>query len=83
MTELTFYGREDCPLCEEMLAELGPWASARGLSILIRDVDDSPDAKRRYGLKVPVVEVDGLCACSGRLDLAELERLFRPVATGR
>lgn len=79
MADLVYYGREDCPLCEEMLRELAPWAAARGLVLEVRDVDADPAARVRYGLKVPVVEVDGLLACSGHLDLAELERLFRPV----
>ncbi len=83
MDQVTFYGREECPLCEEMLAELAPWAAARGLELLLRDVDADPSTQRRYGLKVPVVEVDGLCVCFGQLDLPELERLFRPVPGGR
>ena len=83
MPDLTFYGRVDCPLCEEMLAELAPWAAARGLELRVRDVDDDPVTQRRYGLKVPVVEVDGLCVCSGHLDVPELQRLFRPVPGGR
>lgn len=83
MSGLVYYGREDCPLCAEMLAALAPWAAARGLALEIRDVDQDPQARRRYGLKVPVVEVDGLCACAGHLDLAELERLFRASASAR
>ncbi len=83
MSALTFYGREGCELCEEMLAELAPWAAERGLAVEIRDVDADPLSQRRYGLKVPVVEVDGLLACYGRLDLPELERLFRPSLSGR
>ena len=83
MDELTFYGRDGCTLCDEMLAELAPWAAARGLKVRVRDVDDDPLTQRRYGLKVPVVEVDGLCVCAGHLDVPELERLFRPVPGGR
>lgn len=83
MRGLVFYGRQDCGLCDQMLAELAPWASGRGLALEVRDVDAEPQAARRYGLKVPVVEVDGLCVCSGRLDLAELERLFRQKESAR
>ncbi len=76
---IVVYTREDCHLCEEMLRALGPWAEARGLAVVVRDVDSDPDSQRRYGLKVPVVESDGLLVCYGQLDLVELERLYRPV----
>ncbi len=81
--ELLYYGREECPLCEELLAGLLPWASRHALAVEIRDVDADPDSRRRYGHKVPVVLVDGLVACAGHLDLAELERLLRPDASAR
>ena len=44
----------------------------------VREVDADPVALRRYGHKVPVVEVDGLVACHGHLDAAEVGRLLRP-----
>jgi predicted thioredoxin/glutaredoxin len=76
VTALTVWSREGCTLCDELLAELAPWAAARGLAIEVRDVDDDATAKRRYGLRVPVVALDGAPVCHGRLDLAELERLL-------
>jgi predicted thioredoxin/glutaredoxin len=74
---LVYYGREDCPLCDELLAGLLPWARDRGIAVDLRDVDADPDSQRRYGHKVPVVLVDGLVAVSGHLDLVELDRLLR------
>ena len=68
MSGLTVYSREDCPLCEELLLELHPWARAQGLSLEIRDVDQDPDLKRRYGLKIPVLMLDGERVCYGRMD---------------
>ena len=76
MTTLTVWWREGCALCDELLEELSPWAAARGLAVEVRDVDEDATAKRRYGLRVPVVVVDGATACFGRLDLDELERLL-------
>ena len=80
---LVYFGREECPLCEELLAGLMPWARQHALAVEIRDVDADPDSRRRYGHKVPVVLVDGLVACSGHLDLGELERLLRPGPSAR
>ncbi len=66
------WSREECPLCDELLAELWPLLVARGLRPEVRDVDDDAVALRRYGLKVPVVEVDGEAVCHGRLDAQAL-----------
>jgi predicted thioredoxin/glutaredoxin len=76
VTALTVWSREGCTLCDELLEELAPWAAARGLAVDVRDVDDDATAKRRYGLRVPVVTLDGAPVCHGRLDLRELERLL-------
>lgn len=41
------------------------------------DVDGDPTLKRRHGLDVPVVLLDGAVVCRHRLDSAELKRLLR------
>jgi hypothetical protein len=72
---LVLYTRESCGLCDEMVAELSPWLASRGLALELRDVDADPVTRRRFGLKVPVLTVDGVPACHGRLDIGSLERL--------
>ncbi len=73
------WSREDCPLCDELLTELWPLLAARGLRPEVRDVDSDPVALRRYGFKVPVVEVAGEAVCHGHLDVAAvLEVLGAP-----
>lgn len=70
--------RRDCHLCEEMLAELQ--ALGRTLSlppIEVVDVDSDPILRRRHGLDVPVLLLDGTVVCRHRLDVGELERLLR------
>ena len=62
------WSREECPLCDELLNELSPLLAARGLRAEVRDVDSDPLALRRYGFKVPVVEVDGEAVCHGHLE---------------
>jgi predicted thioredoxin/glutaredoxin len=73
---LVVWSRAGCGLCDELLEELGPWLAARGLDAEVRDVDEDPEAKRRFGLKVPVLTLDGEIACHGRLDAEELDRLL-------
>jgi hypothetical protein len=58
------YTRAGCALCDEFIAEL----AGLPLRFELRDVDDDPVARRRYGLKVPVLTCDGSVVCHGRLD---------------
>ena len=80
MSRLALYSREGCGLCVEMLEQLAPWAAARGLDVAVLDVDADPEARRRYGYRVPVLMLDGEPAAHGHLELDVLERLWR--ATG-
>ena len=77
MSRLALYSRDGCGLCEHMLAELAPWAAARGLEIEVRDVDADPADRRRYGYRIPVLTLDGEAVAYGVLDLAALERACR------
>jgi len=69
--------RHDCALCEEMLAELAALGRQLPLPpIDVVDVDADPLLKRRHGLDVPVLLLDGTLVCRHRLDRAELKRLL-------
>ncbi len=65
------YTRNDCALCDEFIAELSRLLDG----FEVRDVDDEPTARRRFGLKIPVLTCDGSVVCHGRLDRAAVERL--------
>jgi predicted thioredoxin/glutaredoxin len=81
--QLTVLHRRDCELCEEMLAALARLKTTLALpAIAVLDVDTDPDLKRRHGLDVPVLLLDGTVVCRHRLDESELRRLLRhsPVA---
>ena len=74
---LVVWSREGCGLCEEMIHALAAWLAGRGLTAVVRDVDADPVARRRFGLRLPVLTLDGEVVCHGRLDPVELERLLR------
>jgi hypothetical protein len=67
------YTREECSLCEEFIAELRQLVA----EFEVRDVDDDPGTRRRFGLKVPVLTCDGRLVCHGHLDLAAIARISR------
>ena len=78
---LTVVQRHDCELCEAMVRELAALARTRVLPPLeLLDVDSDPRLRRRHGLDVPVLLLDGTVVCRHRLDAAELVRLLRPSA---
>jgi hypothetical protein len=60
-----------------MLAELTALARRLALPPLaVVDVDSDPQLRRRHGLDVPVLLLDGLVVCRHRLDREELTRLL-------
>jgi len=66
-----------------MLAALARLKSVLPLPpIEVIDVDANPTLRRRHGLDVPVLLIDGTVVCRHRLDESELRRLLRhyPVA---
>ena len=69
--------REGCHLCEQMLLELaeleGP---GRIPAVTVVDVDSDQELARRYGLKVPVLLLDGSAICHYTLNSNELLRLL-------
>jgi hypothetical protein len=61
-----------------MLAELAALGRQLQLPPLeVVDVDSDPQLKRRHGLEVPVLLLDGTVVCRHRLDPDELRRLLR------
>jgi hypothetical protein len=77
------YSRPGCGLCEEMLSELTSLPCAQGVPIDVIDVDLEPDARARYGHKIPVLMFAGELLCHGRLDPEEVDKTLsfhrRPV----
>lgn len=78
MHRFTVISREDCTLCEEMLAELERFCTARSAAIRVIDVDTDPVLQLRYAHRVPVLLLDDEPVCHGHFDAGEVERLVRP-----
>ena len=72
---LTLLTRPECGLCEDMLREIDVLRARHALPPLtLLDVDSDRELQRRYGLKIPVLLLDALPVCSGRL-LARLKAI--------
>lgn len=55
LVPVTFYTRQDCPLCAEAEAKLDAMAGRFPLAIEVRDVDSVNEWRQSYGMEVPVV----------------------------
>jgi thioredoxin-like negative regulator of GroEL len=56
---VTLYTRVGCHLCEEAERVLEAERAAGPFRLELVDVDRDPELARRYGVRVPVVAVDG------------------------
>jgi hypothetical protein len=73
---LVVLSREGCGLCEDMLHALADLERHLGLpAVTVVDVDSDPELTRQFGLKVPVLLLDGSVICHYTLNSNELLRI--------
>ena len=73
--------RKGCGLCDEMLQELAVLEREHALPpVSVIDVDSDAELVRQFGLKVPVLLLDGSVICHYTLNSNEVLRLLRPPA---
>jgi glutaredoxin len=79
---LVVLSREGCGLCHDMLQALAVLERDRTIpEVKVVDVDSDPELARQFGLKVPVLLLDGSVICHYTLNSNELLRLVaRPPA---
>jgi len=79
---LVVLSREGCGLCQDMLHALAELERSQSLPpVTVVDVDSDPELAGKYGLKVPVLLLDGSVICHYTLNSKELLRLVsRPAA---
>jgi hypothetical protein len=65
---LVLYVREGCHLCDEFLLDFSLDHPGLLDTLDTHDVDAEPALVREFGLRVPVLTVDGHVACDGRYD---------------
>jgi hypothetical protein len=73
----TLYVREGCHLCEQFLLELALDLGEAVHDVAVTDVDRDTDLALRFGLRVPVFEVDGAVACEGAYDRPRVRQALR------
>jgi len=74
LATLTLYTGPGCSLCETVKGELKKMGAHRRFELLEVDVTTDRELKKRYGLSIPVLELDGEPLLSGRIEPAELRQ---------
>lgn len=76
--EITFYTRDQCPLCQDaklVLLELKKEYPA--LTIDERNIEEKDEWTEKYGLMIPVVEINGELIQYGIIDPFTIEERFK------
>jgi len=71
---LVLYTRAQCPLCDEMKAEIARARLGDRVELRVVDIDGDSMLVDRHGRSVPVLEIEGRAAFKGRLSAEDLER---------
>ena len=56
---VTLYSKPDCPLCDELKADLLALQPEIGFSLQERDIETSSDDFARYRYLIPVLDIEG------------------------
>ncbi|MEE8468311.1 MAG: glutaredoxin family protein [Planctomycetota bacterium] len=68
---VVLYTRANCHLCEEMQAEISRAGREEHYVLRKVDVDSRRALKKAFGLRIPVLEIDGRVEFEGRLSATE------------
>jgi len=66
--EITLYKRKECSLCDYALELLMQLQKEYEYTLKLVDIEESVDLEEKYGLYIPVVEIDGEVIQFGRID---------------
>ena len=74
MTTLTLYGKPGCHLCDDARAAVERVTARRDVPLQQVDISRDPVLYKRYGERIPVLEMDGETVFEFFVDEAVLER---------
>jgi glutaredoxin len=59
MTQITLFGKPDCPLCDDARAVLERIRADHPFELVERDITVDDDLHRAYFERIPVITIDG------------------------
>ncbi|MDT9026362.1 glutaredoxin family protein [Rossellomorea yichunensis] len=74
MKQVLFYTRNQCGLCQDAKITLKLLEDELGFEIKEIDIDENDDLTERFGLMIPVVEMEGEILQYGQIDYFTLSK---------
>ncbi len=74
--KVTLYGKKECCLCDEAMEILQKVALSVPFDLEKIDISDNQELLAEFGLKIPVIFVDGVQAFKYRVNEARLRALL-------
>lgn len=75
--DIVFYTRNRCQLCIEAKSLLQILAEDFPIQIIEKDIDLDEELTEKYGMMIPVIEVDGNVVQYGQIDYLLLEAFVK------
>lgn len=69
---IDFYTRPGCHLCDDARKVLDPMTKELSLPVLERDIETNDEWTEKYGLMIPVVEIEGEVLAYGSIEPSSL-----------
>ncbi|MGG1630335.1 glutaredoxin family protein [Rossellomorea sp. NRS-1567] len=74
MKQVLFYTRNQCGLCEDAKITLKLIQDELGFEIIEIDIEETDELTERFGLMIPVLELDGEILQYGQIDYFTLSK---------
>ncbi|MGX1263022.1 hypothetical protein RKD55_000826 [Rossellomorea marisflavi] len=74
MKELIFYTRSRCGLCDEAKLTINLLRDDFPFKLVERDIDERDEWTERFGLMIPVAEMDGEILQYGQIDFFTMSK---------
>ncbi|KAB2329055.1 glutaredoxin family protein [Cytobacillus depressus] len=76
---LVLYTRDRCHLCDNAKTIIMVLKESLDFHNIEVDIDTSDELTEKYGLMIPVVEVDGIEVQYGQIDSITIEEFFKQI----
>lgn len=75
--EVYYYTRKKCPLCVDGMLVLQMLKREFHFELIEKDIEDSDELTEKFGLMIPVVEINGEIVQYGIIDPITIEEKLR------
>lgn len=77
MDQVIFYTRNQCQLCKEAMHLLTILQSEFSFEIIKKNIDESDELTEKYGLMIPVIEMNNEIIQYGQIDYFTLQSYLK------